>query len=111
MISDVLFYTLLVVGVVWLYLMLYGVWPYDCITPCQKPSTPTPARGKGSKEPKPFLGLTTKPHCAACEQSMVSPRPPPAVPPAPLFWPKRRPVKSTPRNTSVPTLPVPIGAG
>jgi hypothetical protein len=91
MISDVLFSTLLVVGVVWLYLMRHGVWPYDCTIPCQKPSAPTPARGKGSKEPKPFLGLTAKPHCAACEQSMASPQPPPPVPPAPLLLPKRRP--------------------
>src|SRR5919109_5557448 len=91
MISDVLFCTLLVVGVVWLYLMFHWVWPYDCILPCQKPSAPTPARGKGSKEPKPFLGLTTKPHWAACEQRMASPQPPPPMPPAPLLLPKRRP--------------------
>src|SRR4051812_44041375 len=91
MISDVLFYTLLVVGVVWLYFMFHGVWPYNCTIPCQKPSAPTPARGKGSKEPKPFLGLTTKPPCAACEQRMASPQLPPAVPPAPRLLPKRRP--------------------
>jgi hypothetical protein len=57
MISGVLFSTMLVVGVVWLYLMLYGGWPSDCTIPCQKPSAPTPDRSKGSKEPKPFLGL------------------------------------------------------
>jgi hypothetical protein len=29
MISDVLFYTLLLIGGVWLGLLLYWVWPYD----------------------------------------------------------------------------------
>ena len=33
MISDALFYTLLVVGVVWLYLMRHWVWPYGSCTP------------------------------------------------------------------------------
>ena len=111
MISHVLFYMLLVVGVVWLYLMLHWVWLYDCIIPCQKPSAPTPAQGKGSKEPKPFLGLTTKPHCATCEQSMAFPQPPLPCHLHRCFCPSDARVTSTPRNTSVPMPPVPIGAG
>jgi transposase-like protein/IS1 family transposase len=41
--------------------------------------------------PKPFTGLTQKPHCALCERDTVQPKPTPAVPPAPILPLHRRP--------------------
>jgi hypothetical protein len=38
MISDVLFYTLLLMGGAWLGLLLYWVWPYDRAVSGQRPS-------------------------------------------------------------------------
>jgi IS1 family transposase len=49
----------------------------------------TPQR-KRSQEPQPFAGLTTKPHCAACEQSTALLKPPPPAPPEPMPVPNRR---------------------
>jgi transposase-like protein len=46
---------------------------------------------KRSNEPKPFAGLTHKPHGAACEQKAVLSTPPPPAPPDPMPLPHRRP--------------------
>ena len=69
MVSDLFFYELLLLGLLWLCVMLPWVWPYDCAAP--GPTTPTPATPPRtrSRDPKPFPGLTRKPHCAACEQA------------------------------------------
>jgi hypothetical protein len=69
MISDVLLHTLLLIGGAWLGLLLYWVWPYDRAVSGQRPAMPATPQRKRSQEPQPFAGLTTKPHCAACEQS------------------------------------------
>jgi IS1 family transposase len=94
MISDVLFstlLTLLLMGGVWLCLLLHWVWPYDRAVFCQRPSMPATPRRKRSQEPQPFAGLTTKPHCAPCEQSAAPLKPPPPAPPEPMPVPNRRP--------------------
>ena len=54
--------------------------------PCQR--SPSAHR---SNEPKPFAGLTTKPHCALCERETAHPQPPPPVPPDPMPPTNRRP--------------------
>src|SRR2546426_5103617 len=48
--------------------------------------TPKPLmpRGKRSKKPQPFQGLTRKPCCAACEQAIEATRLPPSPPPPPI---------------------------
>jgi IS1 family transposase len=51
------------------------------------PATPQRRR---SQEPQPFAGLTTKPHCAACEQRTALLKPPPPAPPEPMPVPNRR---------------------
>jgi IS1 family transposase len=91
MISDVLFYTLLLMGGVWLCLILYWVWPYGRAVSGQRPAMPAMPRRKRSQEPQPFAGLTTKPHCAACEQRAAPLKPPPPAPPEPMPVPNRRP--------------------
>jgi hypothetical protein len=60
-------------------------------TPEQRSPTPSVRPRKPSNAPKPFTGLTHKPHCAACEQSAAQPKLPALVPPAPMPVPKRRP--------------------
>src|SRR5882724_10457061 len=83
MISDLFFYQLLLVGLLWLCLMLHGMWPSERVKPgATRPPPPLPPR-KRSREPKPFAGLTHKPHCVSCEQAGHPPtvQPPPAPPP------------------------------
>ncbi len=83
------FYQLGLIALVWLCLMLQWAWPSDpaaCPTPPELPS-PIPKR---HREPTPFAGLTTKPHCDACEHS-TDPRPqPPSAPPPRIVPPRGR---------------------
>ena len=81
MVSTLFFYQLVLVALVWLCVMLHWAWPSDYATVC--PTTPAPPcpRRKRSREPKPFVGLTTKPHCDACEHSSAPGPPTPACPP------------------------------
>src|SRR6266849_2162604 len=81
MMPDPLFYQLLLVGLVWLCLILYVVWPSDRAT--AGPTTPRPAKAppKRSSDPKPFPGLTRKPPCAACAQAHEHEPQPPGCPP------------------------------
>ena len=92
MISDLLFYALLLVGLLWLCLMLHHMWPSERVIPgSTRPPPPLPPRQR-SREPKPFAGLTHKPHCAACEQAAPPPTvPPPPAPPPQLNSPRGRP--------------------
>ena len=51
MVPTLFFYQLVLVVLVWLCVMLQWAWPSDSAT------CPT------TREPTPFAGLTTKPHC------------------------------------------------
>jgi IS1 family transposase len=83
--SDGFFYELLLLGLLWLYIMLLWAWPVARLIPGLRPPTPTPPpRRKRSGDRTPFPGLTSKPHCAACEQvaqASAPPQPPSAPPP------------------------------
>jgi transposase-like protein/IS1 family transposase len=83
MVSALVFYALLLVGLLWLCVVLHWVWPYDRAAPGL--TTPTPAKPprQRSRDPKPFPGLTRRPYCAACEHAPQIPAapPPPALPP------------------------------
>ena len=81
MMSDPLFYKLLLVGLVWLCLMLHVVWPDDRATSGHQTPLPAKAPRKRSKAPTPFPGLTHKPHCAACEHAAACALRPRAPPP------------------------------
>src|SRR5216684_3948978 len=89
MMSDPLFSQLLLVGLLWLCLMLYVVWPDDRATSGHKTSLPAKAPRKRSTVPTPFPGLLRKPRCAACEDGVhVHTQAPPGTPP-PLIVPTR----------------------
>ena len=80
MVPTLFFYQLVLIALVWLYLLLQWAWPSDPTTcpPTQEPPAPLPKR---HHEPKPFAGLTTKPHCDACKHA-TAPRPQaPSAPP------------------------------
>ena len=58
---------------VWLFFLLLYAWPSDC-TRHPHPAAPIAPRRKHSADPKPFAGLTKKPHCALCEQDVLYPQ-------------------------------------
>jgi hypothetical protein len=80
MVSDLFFYQLGLIALVWLCLMLQWALPSDSAAVCPTtPELPSPVP-KRHREPTPFAGLTTKPHCDACEHSTdPRPQPPSAV--------------------------------
>ena len=82
MVSHLVFYQLGLIVLVWVFLMLYGLWPSK--PAAARPMSPKPLmpRCKPSNKPKPFLGLTRQPCCIACEQASETPRLQP--PPLPL---------------------------
>src|SRR5215813_9217014 len=91
MISDLFFYQLLLVGLLWLCLMLHGMWPSERVMPgATRPPPPLPPR-KRSSDPQPFPGLTRKPPCAACEQAHEHVPQPPGCPPPRLVPTRGRP--------------------
>jgi hypothetical protein len=103
MMSDPLFYKLLLVGLLWLCLMLHVVWPDDRATSGHQTSLPAKAPRKRSKASTPLPGLTHKPPCAACEHATASrPQAPCAPPPIISTRGRRREV-----NTSCHCCPAP----
>ncbi|HEX2713404.1 MAG TPA: hypothetical protein VHM88_14485, partial [Candidatus Acidoferrales bacterium] len=80
MIPHHIYYQLVIVGLLWLCVMLHYVWPsQDAVSP--PPPVPPQLKRQRSKEPTPFVGLTTKPPCDACEHSSAPCPQPPASPP------------------------------
>src|SRR5712691_2477675 len=84
MVSHLVFYQLGLIVLVWVFLMLSGLWPSE--PAAARPMTPKPLmpRGKRSKKPQHFQGLTRQPCCAACEQAIEATRLPPSPPPPPM---------------------------
>jgi hypothetical protein len=91
MLPHQFYYQLAVVGLLWLFVMLHLVWPNRGVTPQTKPAKPITPRRQRSTDPKPFAGLTHKPHCALCEQEAAHPKAPPSVRPDPMPPDSRRP--------------------
>src|SRR4029453_2435110 len=71
---------------------LFVLWPVTGAKP-GPPTPPAPAqpKRKHSSAPKPFAGLTHKPHCVLCEQETVEATPPPPVRPKSMPPKNRRP--------------------
>src|SRR5467141_2737466 len=91
MVSDLFFYQLVLVALVWLCVMLQWAWPSDPTAVCPtipEPPCPLPKR---HREPPPFPGLTRKPPCAACEPAHASAPQPPGCPPPRLVPTRGRP--------------------
>ena len=91
MVSELFFYQLALIALVWLCCMLHWVWPSDGGATSPTPSQPTPPLRRRSREPQPFPGLLHKPSCAVCEQAAQAPEalPPPA--PLPIISRRGRP--------------------
>jgi IS1 family transposase len=86
MVSHLFFYQLVLIALVWLCVMLQWVWPSASAA---YSTTPEPApQPKRQREPKPFVGLTIKPHCDACAQASDL-RPEAPCPPPPRIVPTR----------------------
>ena len=66
MVSHLFFYQLTLIALVWLCVMLHGVWPSDSAAACPTPLAPTPPRPKRRRAPKPFEGVIKKPPCDSC---------------------------------------------
>src|SRR5262245_21276281 len=81
MVPDLFFYQLGLVALVWVCLILHWVWPRACVPARPTPPQPTPLRRHPRREPQPFVGLTTKPPCDACEHRSEPPPQTPAAPP------------------------------
>jgi transposase-like protein len=92
MVSHLFYYQLALLALVWLFVMLHVA---ESRREAQIPPTITPLKPKSkrSNEPKPFHGLTHKPHCALCERETASPPAPPPIPPDPRApthrWPRQ----------------------
>ena len=80
MVSNLVFYQLMLIALLWLFLMLSWVWPSEPAAVRPIPPTPVMPPRKRSMAPKPFTGLIRKPHCDGCEQAVASHREPPCAP-------------------------------
>jgi IS1 family transposase len=82
MVSNLVVYQLALIALVWLFLMLSWLWPSEPAAARPLPPTPVTPPRKRSTAPPPFPGLTRKPHCDACEQTIKDRRLPlPSAPP------------------------------
>jgi hypothetical protein len=86
--SHHLFYQLALFVLVWLFAMLHFIGSKSGGTSQPVPAKP---RRRRTSEPKPFAGLTHKPHCARCEHETAATTPPPPRRPDPLPETNRRP--------------------
>ncbi len=93
MISHHVYYQLAILGFLWLCIMLHCGWPSRSTRSPLRLAEPMPHKGKRkcSTEPKPFAGLTQRPHCAACEHDAHHPQGPPPMRPDPMSPTHRRP--------------------
>jgi hypothetical protein len=93
MVSPLFFSQLVFFALLWLFVVLHLAWPKRPLRALATPTEPEPLQPKRhrSNEPKPFEGLTKKPHCALCERDTVEPHTPPPVPPDPMPPTHRRP--------------------
>jgi IS1 family transposase len=107
MVSELFFSQLTLIALLWLCCMLHWVWLSDRPTVPSPLPHPTPPRRTRHRAPKPFTGLTTRPHCDACAHASA-PRPhAPAAPPPRLVMTRGRRRQS---DTSHQFCPNPDGA-
>jgi len=93
MVSHHVFSQLVLFTLIWLFGIVHLSRPKRAVTAPAAPALPEPLTPKRprSNEPKPFEGLTQKPHCALCARDTASPTAPSAVPPTPMAPTHRRP--------------------
>src|SRR5499427_342398 len=95
MVSHHVFSQLVLFALLWLFVILHLSRPKRPVMAPAVPALPEPLKPKRprSNAPKPFEGLTHKPHCALCERDTASPPAPPPIPPDPMAPTNRRPRK------------------
>ena len=81
MIPHLFFYQLVLIALVWVFLMLYGLWPLEPAAVRPTPPKPVTPPRKRSCAPQPFIGPTRKPPCDACEEGVAPRREPACAPP------------------------------
>ena len=82
MVSNLFFYQLALIALLWLCLLLHYAWPSDRAAIRSTPPELTPPRRKRHRDLKSFAGFITKPHCDACAHaSAPHPQAPSAPPP------------------------------
>ncbi len=92
MVSHYVCYQLVLFALLWLFIILHLIWLRPGVSAPVTHAEPEPLKPKRhrSSEPKPFEGLTQKPHCALCECT-ASPKLLPPAPPDPMPSTNRRP--------------------
>jgi IS1 family transposase len=80
MVSDLLFHELLLLALLWLVVLLYWAWTRGQAMTDAADHTPAKRATRRAKDPKPFVGLTNKPLCTACEHAVDSRPLPPSIP-------------------------------
>jgi hypothetical protein len=88
MVSHQFFYQLALLAIIWLFVLLHLTGSKPGLT--TPPVAAKPKRTR-STAPKPFAGLTHKPHCALCEQETGENTPAPPQRPDPMPPTHRRP--------------------
>ena len=88
MVSHLFYYQLALLAIIWLFVMLHVTWSEPGLT---TPAVPAKPKRKRSTEPKPFAGLTQKPHCALCDQETLHTAPASPLRPDPMPPTNRRP--------------------
>src|SRR5215475_16165044 len=88
---PLVYYALVILGLLWLCVMLPYLWPSSPGGATKTPTKSITPKRKRSTEPKAFEGLTHKPHCALCAQETGETHPPSPVRPDPMPPTNRRP--------------------
>jgi hypothetical protein len=98
MVSNLFFYQLALIVLVWLFLMLHYAWPSDRAAIRPTPPALTPPRRKRHRALTSVEGLTTKPHCDACAHTSAPHPHAPSTPPPRLVMTRgrRRQVDTSP---------------
>ena len=109
---HIYYYQLAILGLLWLCILLYSLWPSRGAVSPQALAEPVPPqrKRKRSNDPQAFEGLTQRPHCTACEHDANQPKPQPPRRPTPWHRPTGAPVWLTPRCTFAPMKAVTIEA-
>jgi hypothetical protein len=81
MVSNLFFYQLALIALLWLCLLLHYAWPSDRAAIRSTPPALMPPQRKRHRDLTSFEGLTTKPHCDACEHTSAPHPHAPAAPP------------------------------
>jgi IS1 family transposase len=91
--SHHVFSQLVLFALIWLFIMVHLTRPKRPVTAPAATVLPEPLTPKRPRpnEPKPFEGLTHKPHGALCERDTADPQAPPPVSPDPMAPTNRRP--------------------